>query len=44
MMNLLKVKKLKFGVLLNFGAPLMKEGIKRIVHGLEDKKLSVLGS
>ena len=30
---------LKLGYILNFGAPLMKEGILRAVNGLEDQKL-----
>jgi hypothetical protein len=30
--------------LLNFGASLMKDGIKRIVNGLEDESLGVFGS
>ena len=40
----LKLKELKLGYLLNFGASLMKEGIKRIVNGLEDETLGVFGS
>lgn len=40
----LKLKGLKLGFLLNFGAPLMKEGISRIVNGLDDEKLGVFGS
>ncbi|MGB0371513.1 MAG: GxxExxY protein [Opitutales bacterium] len=39
----LKLKKLKLGFLLNFGAPLMKDGIKRMVNGLDDEKLGVFG-
>lgn len=38
----LKLKELKLGYLLNFGAPLMKDGIKRMVNGLENEKLGVL--
>ncbi|HXW14826.1 MAG TPA: GxxExxY protein [Terriglobia bacterium] len=30
---------LKLGYILNFGAPLMEEGILRAVNGLEDQKL-----
>jgi len=30
---------MKLGYILNFGAPLMKEGILRAVNGLEDQKL-----
>lgn len=40
----LKLKQLKLGYLLNFGAPLMKDGIKRMVNGLEDENLGVFGS
>ena len=40
----LKLKKLKLGYLLNFGAPLMKDGLKRMVNGLEDNNLGVFGS
>lgn len=40
----LKLKELKLGFLLNFGASLMKEGIKRMINGLEDEKLGVFGS
>jgi GxxExxY protein len=32
----LKLTGLKLGYLLNFGAPLMKEGIQRIVNGLQE--------
>jgi len=32
----LKLKQLRLGFLLNFGSYLMKDGIKRIVNGLED--------
>lgn len=32
----LKLKDLKLGFLLNFGAPLMKDGIKRMVNGLKE--------
>lgn len=31
----LKLKQLKLGYLLNFGAALMKDGIKRVVNGLD---------
>ena len=40
----LKLKELKLGFLLNFGASLMKEGIKRMINGLEDESLGVFGS
>ncbi|MGJ3242046.1 MAG: GxxExxY protein [Opitutales bacterium] len=40
----LKLKELKLGYLLNFGAPLIKDGIKRMVNGLENDNLGVLGS
>lgn len=40
----LKLKELKLGYLLNFGAPLMKDGIKRMINGLEDNKLGVFGA
>jgi len=40
----LKLKELKLGYLLNFGAPLMKDGIKRMINGLDDEKLGVFGS
>jgi GxxExxY protein len=40
----LKLKQLKLGYLLNFGAALMKEGIKRIVNGLPEENLGVLAS
>ena len=40
----LKLKELKLGYLLNFGASLMKEGIKRMINGLDDSKLGVFGS
>lgn len=40
----LKLKQLKLGFLLNFGAALMKDGIKRIVNGLPDEPLCVSAS
>jgi GxxExxY protein len=40
----LKLKGLKLGYLLNFWAPLMKDGIKRMIHGLENENLGVFGS
>ncbi len=40
----LKLKALKLGYLLNFGAPLMRDGIVRIVHGLEEPPLRVSAS
>ncbi len=39
----LKLKELKLGYLLNFGASLMKNGIKRMVNGLDDENLGVFG-
>lgn len=39
----LKLREIKLGYLLNFGASLMKDGIKRIVNGLEDQALGVFG-
>jgi hypothetical protein len=38
------LKELKLGTLLNFGAPLMKDGNKRMINGLDDAKLGVFGS
>ncbi len=35
LLTYLKLSGLKLGILLNFNAPLMKDGIKRIVNGLE---------
>lgn len=40
----LKLKELKLGYLLNFGASLMKDGIKRMINGFEDENLGVFGS
>jgi GxxExxY protein len=40
----LKLKGLKLGFLLNFGANLMKDGIERIVNGLPEENLGVLAS
>lgn len=40
----LKLRGLRLGYLLNFGAPLMKDGISRIINGLEDESLGVFGS
>ena len=40
----LKLKELRLGYLLKFGAPLMKDGLKRIINGLEDNNLGVFGS
>lgn len=40
----LKLKSLKLGYLLNFGAVMMKEGICRIVNGLDDERLGVYGT
>lgn len=40
----LKLKELRLGFLLNFGAALMKDGIKRIANGLPDEPLCVSAS
>ena len=40
----LKLKGLKLGFVLNFGANLMKEGIERVVRGLSEQNLGVLAS
>ena len=40
----LKLKRMKLGYLLNFGAHLMKDGIDRIVNGLPEESLGVLAS
>ncbi len=40
----LKLRGLKLGFLLNFGANLMKDGIERIVNGLDEENLGVLAS
>jgi len=40
----LKLKGLRLGYLLNFGANLVKDGIDRIVNGLSEKNLGVLAS
>ncbi len=40
----LKLKGLKLGYLLNFGASLMKDGIERIVNGLPEESLGILAS
>ena len=40
----LKLRGLKLGFLLNFGAALMKDGIARIINGLDDARLGVFGS
>ncbi len=37
----LKLKKARLGYLLNFGAALMKDGIKRMVNGLPEENLGV---
>ncbi len=39
----LKLKGLKLGYLLNFGASLMKNGVKRMVNGLDANNLGVFG-
>jgi len=40
----LKLRGLKLGYVLNFGSNLMKDGIERIVNGLENENLGVFGS
>ena len=40
----LKLKGLKLGFVLNFGANLMKDGIERVVNGLQEENLGVLAS
>ncbi len=35
LLTYLKASNLKLGLLINFGAPLIKYGIKRVVNGLE---------
>jgi GxxExxY protein len=40
----LKLKGLKLGFVLNFGANLMKDGIERVVNGLPEENLGVLAS
>jgi len=40
----LKLKGLKLGFVLNFGANLMKDGIERVVNGLPEEGLGVLAS
>lgn len=40
----LKLRKSKLGYLLNFGAALMKDGIKRVVNGLPEETLCVSAS
>ena len=40
----LKLRGLKLGFLLNFGANLMKDGIERVVNGLPEENLGVFAS
>ena len=40
----LKLKGLRLGYLLNFGANLMKDGIDRIVNGLSEEDLGVFAT
>jgi hypothetical protein len=44
LLTYLKLKGLKLGFVLNFGSNLMKDGIDRIVNGLEEQNLGVLAS
>lgn len=44
LLTYLKLTELKLGYLLNFGAALMKDGIKRMINGLDDENLGVFGS
>jgi len=39
-----KLKEIKLGYLLNFGAFLTKDGVKRMINGLDDETLGVFGS
>jgi GxxExxY protein len=39
----LKLMSIRLGYLLNFGAPLMRDGISRVVNGLDDPKLGIFG-
>ena len=41
LLTYLRLSGLKLGFLLNFGSNLMKDGIERIVNGLQDEKLGV---
>lgn len=41
LLTYLKLMDLRLGFLLNFGVALMRDGIKRIVHGLEEQTHSV---
>lgn len=38
LLNYLKLTKLKVGLLINFNVPLLKDGIHRIVNGLEESR------
>ncbi|HSM25361.1 MAG TPA: GxxExxY protein [Anaerolineaceae bacterium] len=38
LLTYLKLSNYKLGLLINFGAPLIKYGIKRVVNGLEDNR------
>ena len=38
LLTYLKLSNYKLGLLINFGAPLIKYGIRRVVNGLEDNK------
>ena len=40
----LKLKGLKLGYLLNFGAAMMKEGVCQVINGLDDERLGVYGA
>tara|TARA_R100000027_G_scaffold32887_1_gene24095 strand:- start:982 stop:1440 length:459 start_codon:yes stop_codon:yes gene_type:complete len=40
----LKLRELKPGNLLNFGASWMKDGINRMINGIDDERLGVFGS
>jgi len=44
LLTYLKLKDLKLGYLVNFGAALMKDGIKRIVNGMEEDPLCAFAS
>lgn len=43
LLTYLKLSGLKLGFVLNFGASLMRDGISRVINGLEDESLGVFG-
>jgi len=44
MMTYLKLTDLRLGLLLNFQVPFFRDGIKRVVRGLEDTQFGLLGN